>query len=92
MHRKYYKSYLTGKIIGEPRISVVNDIYGKHTVEILVRTGLLKPYEPSIIDLLRHSNRLEAIIFCRDIHHTTLVEAQDMVTLIEKDMKRFANH
>ena len=70
MYRKYYKSHLTGKIIGEPRISVVNDIYGEHTVEVLMRTGLLKPYEPTIIDLLRHGNRIEAIILYRDIHHS----------------------
>lgn len=49
---EYYRSTRTGRIISESRILVLNDIYGYDKLDSLIRARLLKPFKPTIIDLL----------------------------------------
>lgn len=85
----YYRSTITGRIISESRILVLNDIYGYVKLDSLIRARLLKPFKPTIIDLLEQNQKIEAVKLYKDIHNCTVREALDMVNLITDDMIRF---
>lgn len=85
----YYRSNRTGRIISESRILVLNDIYGCDILDSLISARLLKPFKPTIIDLLEQDQKIEAVRLYKDIHNCTLREALDMVNLIIDDMNRF---
>ena len=85
----YYRSTRTGRIISESRILVLNDIYGHDKLDSLIRARLLKPFKPTVIDLLEQNQKIEAVRLYKDIHNCTLREALDMVNLIINDMNRF---
>lgn len=86
---EYYRSTRTGRIISESRILVLNDIYGCDIFDSLVKAKLLKPFKPTVIDLLEQDQKIEAVRLYKDIHNCTLREALDMVNLITDDMIRF---
>lgn len=86
---EYYRSTRTGRIISESRILVLNDIYGYDKLDSLIRARLLKPFKPTIIDLLEQNQKMEAAKLYKDIHNCTVREALDMVNLIIDDMNRF---
>lgn len=85
----YYRSTRTRRIINESRILVLNDIYGYDKLDSLIKTRLLKPFKPTIIDLLEQDQKIEAVRLYKDIHNCTVREALDMVNLIIDDMNRF---
>lgn len=85
----YYRSTRTGRIISESRILVLNDIYGHDKLDSLIRARILKPFKPTVIDLLEQNQIIEAVKLYKDIHNCTLREAIDMVNLIIDDMIRF---
>lgn len=85
----YYRSTRTRRIISESRILVLNDIYGYDKLDSLIRARLLKPFKPTIIDLLEQNQKMEAVKLYKDIHNCTAREALDMVNLIIDDMNRF---
>lgn len=86
---EYYRSTRTGRIISESRILVLNDIYGYDKLYSLIRARLLKPFKPTIIDLIEQNQKMEAVKLYKDIHNCTVREALDMVNLIIDDMNRF---
>lgn len=85
----YYRSTRTGRIISESRILVLNDIYGYDKLDSLIRARILKPFKPTVIDLLEQDQKMEAVKLYKDIHNCTVREALDMVNLITGDMIRF---
>lgn len=85
---KYYRSTKTGKIISESRALVLVDIYGFCKLDGLIKQRILKPFRPTVIDLLEQDQRIEAVRLYKDIHNCTLREAVDMVNLIKEDMER----
>lgn len=85
----YYRVTRTGRIISESRILVLNDIYGYGELDSLIRERILKPFKPTVIDLLEQDQKIEAVRLYKDIHNCTLREAFDMVNLIIDDMNRF---
>ena len=85
----YYRSTITGRIISESRILVLNDIYGYVKLDSLISARLLQPFKPTIIDLLEQNQKIEAVKLYKDIHNCTVREALDMVNLITDDMIRF---
>lgn len=86
---EYYRSTRTGRIISESRILVLNDIYGYDKLDSLIRARLLKPFKPTVIDLLKQDQKIEAVRLYKDIHNCTVREALDMVNLIIDDINRF---
>lgn len=86
---EYYRSTRTGRIISESRILVLNDIYGYDKLDSLIRARILKPFKPTVIDLLEQNQKIEAVKLYKDIHNCTVREALDMVNLITDDMIRF---
>lgn len=86
---EYYRSTRTGRIISESRILVLNVIYGYDKLYSLIRARLLKPFKPTIIDLIEQNQKMEAVKLYKDIHNCTVREALDMVNLIIDDMNRF---
>lgn len=86
---EYYRSTRTGRIISESRILVLNDIYGYDKLYSLIKARLLKPFKPTIIDLIEQNQKMEAVKLYKDIHNCTVREALDMVNLIIDDMNRF---
>ena len=86
---EYYRSTRTGRIISESRILVLNDIYGHDKLDSLIRARFLKPFKPTIIDLLEQDQKIEAVRLYKDIHNCALREALDMVNLIIDDINRF---
>lgn len=85
---EYYRSTKTGKIISESRALVLVDIYGLCKLDELIKQRILKPFRPTVIDLLEQDQRIEAVRLYKDIHNCTLREAVDMVNLIKEDMER----
>lgn len=85
----YYRSTRTGRIIRDSRILVLNDIYGYDKLDSLIRARILKPFKPTVIDLLEQNQKIEAVNLYKDIHNCTVFEALDMVNLITDDMIRF---
>lgn len=85
----YYRSTRTGRIISESRVLVLIDIYGYDKLDSLIRARLLKPFKPTVIDLLEQNQKIEAVRLYKDIHNCTLREANDMVNLIIDDINRF---
>lgn len=85
----YYRSTRTGRIISDSRILVLNDIYGYDKLDSLIRARILKPFKPTVIDLLEQNQKIEAVNLYKDIHNCTVFEALDMVNLITDDMIRF---
>lgn len=85
----YYRATRTGKIISESRVLVLIDIYGCDKLDSLIRARILKPFKPTVIDLLEQNQKIEAVRLYKDIHNCTLREACDMVNLIINDMNRF---
>lgn len=85
----YYRSTRTGRIISDIRILVLNDIYGYDKLDSLIRARILKPFKPTVIDLLEQNQKIEAVNLYKDIHNCTVFEALDMVNLITDDMIRF---
>lgn len=85
----YYRSTRTGRIISESRILVLNDIYGYDKLDSLIRARILKPFKPTVIDLLEQNQKIEAVKLYKDIHNCTVREALDMVNIITDDMIRF---
>lgn len=86
---EYYRSTRTGRIISESRVLVLIDIYGYDKLDSLIRARLLKPFKPTVIDLLEQNQKIEAVRLYKDIHNCTLREAHDMVNLIIDDINRF---
>lgn len=86
---EYYRSTRTGRIISDSRILVLIDVYGCDKLDSLIRARILKPFKPTIIDLLEQNQKIEAVRLYKDIHNCTLREALDMVNLIIDDMNRF---
>lgn len=82
----YYRSTRAGRIISESRI---NDIFGYGQLDSLIRARILKPFKPTVIDLLEQDQKIEAVRLYKDIHNCTVREALDMVNLIIGDMIRF---
>ena len=85
----YYRATRTGKIISESRVLVLIDIYGYDKLDSLIRARILKPFKPTVIDLLKQDQKIEAVRLYKDIHNCTLREALDMVNLIIDDINRF---
>lgn len=85
----YYRSTRTGRIISGSRILVLNDIYGYDKLDSLIRARILKPFKPTVIDLLEQNQKIEAANLYKDIHNCTVFEALGMVKLITDDMIRF---
>lgn len=85
----YYRATRTGKIISESRVLVLIDIYGCDKLDSLIRARILKPFKPTVIDMLEQDQKIEAVRLYKDIHNCTLREALDMVNLIIDDINRF---
>ena len=87
----YYQSSKTGRIFSESIVQTLNDIFGVGGIGMIFGTGLLQPIEdPSVVDLLKHSNKAGAIIRYRDIHKTDLMDAKRMVERIEEDIEKYS--
>lgn len=86
---EYYRSTRIGRIISESRILVLIDIYGCDKLDSLIRARTVKPFKPTVIDLLEQNQKIEAVRLYKDIHNCTLREALDMVNLIIDDINRF---
>ena len=85
----YYRSLKTGCIISSANLNTIDDILGFGSADSLICNHILEPYKPTVIEFLERDERIKAIMFYRNIHGCSITKARDMVTLIEKDMKKF---
>lgn len=87
----YYRSNVTGRIISDASIRVLDDVYGAGFVDEAISFGTIVPIEnPSVIDCIRDGTRVAAIYRYREIHKCGLLEARAGVDALEKDMARFS--
>lgn len=88
----YYISNVTGNIISDGMIRVLDYVYGENGVSDAVKFGTIRAIDdPSVIDCIRHGTGTTALIRYRELHQCTLREARNGVDQIKKDMKRFAD-
>lgn len=87
----YYQSGKTGRIFSESIVQTLNDIFGVGGTGMIFGTGLLQPIEdPSVVDLLKHSDKINAIVRYHDIHKTSLMDSKRMVERIEEDIEKYS--
>lgn len=89
----YYKAVMSNKIFNERSFLILDDIFGPGAFEAWVGAGALIPVKkPSVIDLLKNDQLVEAIRLYHEIHEgSTVRESHDMVKKIQADMDRFKN-
>lgn len=87
----YYKSSITGKILTETQVNVLNDIWGGEEVNAQVERGCLIPMEekPSVVDLIKSRNLASAAFRYKEIHGGTIADAWTAVKTIRADVSRF---
>lgn len=85
----YYRSTVTGNILTEGSVRVLNDIYGDQTVESTLASGFIEIVEnPDIIDCIKYGCGSAAVFRYRELHpNTTVQEASEAVKKIRKDMR-----
>lgn len=87
----YYQSYKTGRIFSESIVQTLTDIFGVGGTGMIFGTGLLQPIEdPSVVDLLKHSDKINAIARYHDIHKTNMMDSKRMVERIEEDIEKYS--
>ena len=87
----YYQSGKTGRIFSESIVQTLYDIFGVDGTGMIFGTGLLQPIEdPSVVDLLKHSDKVKAIARYHDIHKTSLMDSKRMVERIEEDIEKYS--
>ena len=87
----YYQSYKTGRIFSESIVQTLTDIFGVGGTGMIFGTGLLQPIEdPSVVDLLKHSDKINAITRYHDIHKTNMMDSKKMVERIEEDIEKYS--
>ena len=87
----YYQSGKTGRIFSGSIVQTLTDIFGVGGTGMIFGTGLLQPIEDlSVVDLLKHSDKVKAIARYHDIHKTSLMDSKRMVEKIEEDIEKYS--
>lgn len=86
---QYYRSTLTGKILTEGSVRVLNDIYGDGSVDEALQMNKIEPIDnPDIIDCIRYGCGSTAVFRYRELHpDANAEEAVSAVKQIRKDMR-----
>lgn len=86
----YYRSTVTGHIIRDTSIDVLNQIYGENGVDSAIESGIIVPIEsPSVIDCIRYGTEISAVLRYYEIHKCGVHEAREGVKRIKEDMNKF---
>ena len=82
----YYRSAITGKIVSS--VSVLDDIYGKGQVKLLVNAGTLQEVEdPDLIDMIKNGTGVAAVLRYRELNECGLLEAKTQVEAMRAAME-----
>lgn len=91
MSSNYYKSSITGDVIGEYSLYIADSIYGSGTVDKLISDGTLTACDaPSVIDYIHANNRFRAVVRYREIHGCGITEAKRKVDMMFEDAEKFS--
>lgn len=88
----YYRSSVTGRIITDTSLKVIEDIYGKNGLNNAIKYDVVCKIDPdpSVIDCIEYGTTVAAIMRYREIHKCSRKEARKGVARIKRDMARFA--
>ena len=82
---KFYRSIPTGRIITEYHLRVIKEVYGSKVEPRCV----LEEINPTVIDCILDGSKITAMNRYRDIHNCGVVEANEAVETMMKDISRF---
>lgn len=87
---QYYKSTITGKILTQHDLDILDDIYGENTAWNAIGTGPIEKIDPpSVIDCIKNAySEVVAIHRYREINNCKLADATKAVREIKARMKR----
>ena len=85
----YYRSNITGSILTEGSIRVLNDIYGNSAVCEAIDSGSIEVVtDPDIIECIKYGRGSAAVFRYRELHpDVSIQDAFDAVKKIRKDMR-----
>lgn len=86
----YYRSDMTGKIVTDKQLKILDRIWGDGFASNLIVNGLLIPCEaPSVVELLKQGNFHLALARYREIHpKETFEQSVKIVKWMSKDVRR----
>lgn len=86
----FYRSILTGRIVAESSLNIIEAVYGHDELEHLINTdNVLTEIEPTVIDCIRDGSKTTAMLRYREIHNCGVRDAKNGVETLMKDMARF---
>lgn len=86
----YYRSDMTGKIVTDKQLKILDRIWGDGFASNHIENGLLIPCEaPSVVELLKQNNFHLALARYREIHpEETFEQSVKIVKWMSKDVRR----
>lgn len=86
---QYYKSSITGKILTQHDVDILDDIYGEDAAWHAIDTGSIEKIDPpSVIDCIKHSREFVAVHRYREINKCSPGDAVKAVRELKARMKR----